>query len=188
LDCRVLTAVVLILSLLFGGLDQYLGSFSAHPWLADVSGLSAPWLVLPFAIGGTQSSARRACLIGGVGTFLALVGYCVMTLSPLENAHLSHAGIVAFVVTGGNWHWFLAGAVTGPLAGWLGHLWRYRHVRAGGLAAGALLLLEPFVRLQAGTAVRSHKVAAAEIVAGAVCAAAVAVRARRSGPDGLLKS
>jgi hypothetical protein len=187
LDCRVLTAVVLVLSLLFGGLDQYLGSFSAHPWAADVSGLSAPWLVLPFAVGCTQVTARRACITAGVATCLALVGYCVMTLSPLENAHLSMDGVVAFIA-GGNWRWFLAGSLTGPLAGWLGHLWRYRRVRAAGLAAGALLLLEPLARLQVGNGVRSHTVAAAEVIAGAVCVAAVAVRARRSAPRGLLKS
>jgi hypothetical protein len=38
--------VALVLAALLGAGDQYLGSFSMHPWMADVSLLSAPWLVL----------------------------------------------------------------------------------------------------------------------------------------------
>src|SRR5262249_58567658 len=39
--------------LAFGAADQYLGSFSAlGGWTAAVSGLSAPWLLLPFVAGG----------------------------------------------------------------------------------------------------------------------------------------
>jgi len=54
------TTVALVLAALFGAGDQYLGSFSMHPWMADVSLLSAPWLVLAFLAGWTQREPRRA--------------------------------------------------------------------------------------------------------------------------------
>ncbi len=47
------------LARLFGAGVQYLGSFSMHPWMADVSLLSAPWLALAFLAGGTQPDPRR---------------------------------------------------------------------------------------------------------------------------------
>jgi hypothetical protein len=46
-------AVALVLAALFGGGDQYLGSMSWHPWAADVSLLSALWLLLAFVAGWT---------------------------------------------------------------------------------------------------------------------------------------
>jgi hypothetical protein len=59
---RTIVVVTLAASMVFGGADQYLGSFSAHPWASDVSLLSAPWLVLAFLAGGTRASrdARRS--------------------------------------------------------------------------------------------------------------------------------
>src|ERR1700748_178281 len=90
-------AIVLVIAAIFGGVDQYLGSFSAHPWMSDVSLLSAPWLVLAFLAGCTQRDPRRAALLGIGCTFAALVGYGVMTLSPIENAHLNAASVAGFV-------------------------------------------------------------------------------------------
>ena len=49
--------LALVLAALFGAGDQYLGSFSMHPWMADVSLLSAPWIVLAFAA-ATRSTSR----------------------------------------------------------------------------------------------------------------------------------
>jgi hypothetical protein len=154
-------------ALVFGAVDQYLGSFSAHPWMADVSLLSAPWLVLPFALGLCGRSARSAALLGACGTFLALVGYCLMTLSPLENAHVSLAGVVAFV-RAGNYRWFLAGLVSGPLLGGLAHACRRRRRAAPAVAVAALLCLEPFVHSVRGLPIRSGTVAAGEVVVGLV--------------------
>ena len=51
--------VVLAVVLAFGGGDQYLGSLLAHPWAADVSVLSAPWLALAFLAGWTQREPKR---------------------------------------------------------------------------------------------------------------------------------
>src|SRR5438067_5202898 len=106
-------ALALVLATLFGAGDQYLGSFSMHPWMADVSLLSAPWLVLAFLAGCTQREPRRAALLGIGCTLSALIGYGVMTLSPLENAHPSVATVAAFVTSESQV--VLGGVVTGPV-------------------------------------------------------------------------
>src|SRR5438093_8173224 len=90
-------ALALVLAALFGAGDQYLGSFSMHPWMADVSLLSAPWLVLAFLAGCTQREPKPAALLGVGCTFSALIGYGLMTLSPVENAHLSGPAIQGFI-------------------------------------------------------------------------------------------
>jgi hypothetical protein len=41
----VIVVLALVLAAAFRAGDQYLGSFSMPPWMADVSLLSAPWLV-----------------------------------------------------------------------------------------------------------------------------------------------
>src|ERR687886_2002634 len=92
-------ALALVLAALFGAGDQYLGSFSMHPWMSDVSLLSAPWLVLAFLGGWTQRDARRAAVLGLGCTLSALIGYGVMTLSPVENAHAGIASIAAFAAS-----------------------------------------------------------------------------------------
>jgi hypothetical protein len=81
--------LALVLSAAFGAGDQYLGSLtgSGHVWAAgwssDISLLSAPWVVLAFAAGATQRDPRRAALLGLACTYAALLGYAVMTLSPV---------------------------------------------------------------------------------------------------------
>jgi hypothetical protein len=176
-------AVCLALALVFGGLDQYVGSFSAHPWGADVSGLSAPWLILPFVVGAGQRTVRRAVWLGLGCTMAALVGYLVMTFSPVENAHPTYAGVLGFL-RGGNLRWFAAGALTGPLFGWLGHRWRTRRTVLAGLAAAVVVCLEPWARAAYGNVIRSSAVTAGEVAAGAAFGVLVAVRAavgRRRG-------
>src|SRR5438067_1937341 len=114
-------ALALVLAALFGAGDQYIGSFSMHPWMADVSLLSAPWLVLAFLAGCTQREPRRAALLGSACTFAALVGYGVMTLSPVENAHLSTASVSALIASERGV--LIGGVVTGPLFAWFGQRW-----------------------------------------------------------------
>jgi hypothetical protein len=165
------TFLVLVAAAVLGAVDQYLGSFSAHPWMADVSLLSAPWLVLPFAAGLVGRSARGAALLGAGATFLALVGYGLMTLSPLENAHLSVDGVVAFL-RAGNYRWFLAGAVTGPVLGFLAYVARARRIGPLAVAVCGLLCAEPVVHALRGVPIRSTAVAAGEVAAGVVLAVA----------------
>jgi hypothetical protein len=83
---RVFFLVAGVVGFVFGAGDQYLGSlFLLGPWTSTVSGMSAPWLVLPFAFGATQAGQRRAMLTGLTAVMCALAGYFVMTLSPLES-------------------------------------------------------------------------------------------------------
>lgn len=172
--------VALALSLVFGGADQYLGSLSMHPWGADISLLSAPWLLVAFLAGWTQREPRRAALLGYACTLSAFVGYGLMTLSPMENADLNMQSAAAFVRSEMLW---LAGAVfTGPLFGWFGSRWRTEHAWLDALATAAAVSLEPLVRIPAGRAIRYRSVWIAEVAVGLVMLAYVitqSVAARR---------
>jgi hypothetical protein len=169
----VIAVLALLLAAAFGAGDQYLGSFSMHPWMADISLLSAPWLLLPFLAGWTQRDAKRAVLLGLGCTFAALVGYGLMTLSPFENAHLTTAGARGFVISSNRD--FVGGLVTGPLFAWLGYRWRVQRDWLAALVPAAALCLEPLAHV-----VRSETVRLAEIAAGLALASyfAVSVAAR----------
>jgi hypothetical protein len=180
----VVVPVALLAAAAFGAADQYLGSFSAHPWATQVSLLSAPWLLVAFLAGWTQRDARRAALLGLGCTFSALVGYGLMTLSPVENAELTVQSVSGFVrseraVVAG-------GLVTGPLFGWLGYRWRNDRAWVGALLVAAAVCLEPLARVTAGDPIAFRSVWIAEVVVGLALAAYVAavtlatqVRARR---------
>ncbi len=178
-----MVALALLLSAAFGAGDQYLGSLTgsghawASGWASDVSLLSAPWLVLPFVVGATQREARRAALLGLACTYAALVGYGLMTLSPVENAHLTVATVRGFFVSERNV--FVGGVVTGPLFGWFGWRWRTRRAIAGALVTAAALCLEPFVRKVTVNPIRFRDVTIAEVAAGLALAAAVLLRRHR---------
>jgi hypothetical protein len=175
-----IVVVALVLAALFGGGDQYLGSMSWHPWAADVSLLSAPWLVLAFIAGCTQRTPRRAALLGVACTASALLGYGLMTLSPVENAHLSLQSAAAFVRSESPA--IVGGLFTGPLFGWFGQRWRTDRAWVGAFATAALVCLEPLVRIPAGRAIRFRAVSLAEVAAGVamvVYVVAVARAARR---------
>jgi hypothetical protein len=165
----VITALALVLAAAFGAGDQYLGSFSMHPWMADVSLLSAPWLVLPFLAGCTQREPRRAALLGLGCTLAALLGYGLMTLSPVENAHLTTTSARGFLVSSNRI--FIAGLFTGPLFAWLGYRWRAERAWVGALATAAALCLEPLAH-----SIRSGTVRLAEVAAGLMLAGYFAVR------------
>lgn len=167
--------VWVLAAFVFGAADQYLGSFSAHPLWAEISGLSAPWLVLPFAVGAFQLTSRRAAVVGFVCTFVALFGYMVMTFSPLESAHFTARGVAGFL-RGGNFLWFGAGTVTGPLFAWLGFKWRMGRALVAGLATAIAICLEPFARDLYGNAIRSSAVPHIEIATGIAIAALMLLR------------
>ena len=176
-DRGVGVVLALVLAAAFGAGDQYLGSFSAHPWSADISLLSAPWLALAFAAGATQRDPRRAALLGLACTYAALLGYGVMTLSPVENAHLTLATVRGFFVSERTV--FVGGIVTGPLFGWFGQQWRTRRAVAGALVTAAALCLEPLARRSSIDPIRYREVWLAEVAAGLVLASAVFVRRSR---------
>ena len=168
------TALALLVAALFGAGDQYLGSFSMHPWMADASLLSAPWLVLAFLAGCTQREPKRAALLGIGCTYAALIGYGVMTLSPIENAHLSAATMGAFVRSEGGV--FIGGVVTGPLFAWFGQRWRAHHAWQGAVATAAALYFEPLLRIPTGHAIRSSTVLLAEVAVGIAMVTYIATR------------
>jgi len=172
----VVTAVALVAALAFGAGDQYLGSMSWHPWAADVSLLSAPWLVVAFLAGWTQRDPRRGALLGLACTFAALLGYGLMTLSPVENAHLNVQSALAFAES--ERRVLVGGLATGPLFGWLGQRWRDRRAWLGALATAAALCLEPLARIPAGQATRFRTVWVAEIAVGLALATYVVLEAR----------
>jgi hypothetical protein len=156
--------VALALAAAFGGGTQYLGSMSSHPWGADVSLLSAPWLLLAFLAGWTQREPRRAALLGLACTLSALVGYGLMTLSPVENAQLSRHSAAAFVISQSV---VIFGALfTGPLFGWFGQRWRTDRGWLGALVTAAAVCLEPLVRIPGGHTIRFPAVWIAEVAAG----------------------
>ncbi|HET7523533.1 MAG TPA: DUF6518 family protein [Acidimicrobiales bacterium] len=168
---RTVAVAVLLLcvSAVFGAADQYVGSLSSHPWGAYVSGLSAPWLLLPFLVGVTQRTPRAAVVMGAASTFVALMGYCLMTLSPIENAQLNVASVLAFL-RAGNYRWFVAGAATGPLFGRGGWAWRHGRVWWAAVAVGAFYL-EPVFHLVLGSPIQVPAVWQGEVLLGLVATA-----------------
>jgi hypothetical protein len=189
---KLTVALVLLLAAAFGAGDQYLGSLVHHPWGADVASLSAPWLLLAFLAGATQRNPWRAALLGLGSTFAALVGYFLLTDSPLEGAQYTLANTHGFFVS--NAPVILGGIATGPLFGWFGQQWRTRRAIAGALVAAAAFCLEPLARhaavrpihlLGSGYAVTnpidSRFVIVTEVAVGLALAAAVLVRRRSAG-------
>jgi Family of unknown function (DUF6518) len=164
----VVVVVALVGGFVFGAGDQYLGSLvTLGAWTAAASLLSAPWLVVPFALGCTQTRVVRAASLGLLATMSALAGYVVMLLSPLEGARLSLHGVGAWLASSG---WIvIGGVVTGPVFGFLGQRWRTRRAwLSAALVAGALCL-EPFAERVAGRS-WSPTVALVEVAVGAVLA------------------
>jgi hypothetical protein len=172
-------AFALVLSAAFGAGDQYLGSGHVFGvgWPTDVSLLSAPWLALGFVAGCTQREPRRAALLGFGCTFAALLGYFLLTDSPLEGAHYSLANARGFLIS--DPAVVIGGLFTGPLFGWFGQQWRTRRAIAGALVTAGALCLEPLARRSSVDPIRYRSVWLAEVVAGFVLAAAVLVRRHR---------
>jgi Family of unknown function (DUF6518) len=168
--------VALALAAVFGGVDQYLGSLSAHPWATDVSLLSAPWFVLAFLAGWTQRDPRRAAMLGFGCTASALVGYGLMTLSPIENAELTPQSVAAFVQSESRV--MVGGLITGPLFGWLGSRWRTERAWAGALVAALAVCLEPLARVSVGEAIRFRSVWIGELAIGLAMVIYVGAEAR----------
>jgi hypothetical protein len=171
--------LALVLSAAFGAGDQYLGSLTgsghlwAVGWSSDLSLLSAPWVVLAFVAGATQRDPRRAICLGLGCTYAALVGYAIMTLSPVENAHLTVASLRGFIIS--ERLVLLGGIFCGPLFGWFGQQWRTRRAVLGALATAACLCLEPLARKVTINPITYRDVWIGEVALGLVFAAAVVV-------------
>jgi Family of unknown function (DUF6518) len=177
---RRVTALVLGTAVTFGAVDQYIGSLFS-PFLTAVSGMSAPWLLLPFAVGALQASRVRAAWLGLAATWLGIAGYVLMIDSPMEGVHLTLRILAASGSS--QWPWFLGGLISGPLYGVLGHYWRARRSwLCAGLAA-IPVILEPAVSRLGMRPAGYPPAALAEAAAGLVLAALFAyliTRARRA--------
>jgi len=167
--------VAVLAGLAFGAADQYLGSRSAlGGWAAAVSGLSAPWLLVPFVAGMTQEHARRAMVLGLVVSLSALAGYIAMTYSPVENVPISgfFPGVVAMTTSGYNPLWIVGGILTGPLYGFLGQRWRTRRSWVSAVLVTVALTMEPVARRAAGMLPREPLVWGTEVSVGVLVALA----------------
>jgi hypothetical protein len=155
----------------FGSTDQYLGSISHIPWLGEVSLLSAPWLVLPFVFGCTQVRPRRAVLIGCVTTAAALVGYFIMTLTPLEGVHLNGSIGPALALLHSEAKVFVGGAITAPIFGYLGFRWRTTRAWLSAALVVGTICFEPLAAAAVGRLPQFRAVWIAELCIGFVTAA-----------------
>lgn len=173
----------------FGAADQYLGSrIALGAWAASVSGMSAPWLLLPFVAGMTQTERRRAALLGLAATLFALAGYFAMTLSPWEGVPLGRFPADLLALVHSNLRNLVGGFVTGPLFGLLGRRWRTRRSWTSLALLACAFCCEPLARLAAGQLSGPGIVweaevglGAAMVVAGLACGGIRRVAAR---PDG----
>ncbi len=141
-------ATALTAAFAFGAIDQYVpvavtmsSHLDAHLFAVQVSGMSAPWLLVPFLAGAWQAGQRRAALVGIAATWLAILAYVLMLVSPMEGVHLTPRTF-AFVLAS-QWPWFAGGLITGPLYGCLGQCWRARRCTAAALLATLPALFEP---------------------------------------------
>jgi hypothetical protein len=170
---------VIALAASFGTADQFLGAraFVLGSWATDVSLLSAPWLLIAFVAGWTQTSTMRAVATGFGCTVAALVGYSAMTLSPLEGAVVSTTEVRGLLV--GQAVYAAGGFLTGPLFGWLGYRWRAGE-RTSALAAASAFACEPLAHAAVGTPVSLRGVWPAEVVVGLLMAVCFIVAGRRA--------
>jgi hypothetical protein len=166
--------VAVVAGIVFGAADQYLGSLKAGSilgtWSWTVSGMSAPWLIVPFLAGMTQERRRRAMALGLVVTMAALVGYFAMSHSPMEGVPLDRfwGRVVTMVSTGYNPLWIVAGILTGPLYGFLGHRWRVARSWTSAVLVASALCFEPLARGLAGMLSGPPLVWGVEVAIGAV--------------------
>jgi hypothetical protein len=112
-------------------------------------------------------------LLGLGCTAAALVGYFLLTDSPLEGAHYSLANARGFLISDPG---VVIGGFTGPLFGWFGQQWRTRRAIAGALATAATLCLEPLARKVTIDPIGYREVWVAEVAVSLALAAAVLAR------------
>lgn len=136
--------VVLLLAAcaVVGAADQYVGSLTRFwPAAWEVPALSAPWLLLPFAVGALQRDVRRAAAVGWLATVAALVGYGLMVISPVEHAHFTVQAFAAFARS--NRLWFAGATLSGPMFGILGRWWAASRAWPAAVVTAGAVLLEP---------------------------------------------
>jgi hypothetical protein len=174
-------AAAVVVGLLFGGADQYVGSLvRLGPWTVSVSQMSAPWLLLPMAFGATQRRPARGALAGLAATAAALLGYFAMGLSPVEGVATSTALADVRGLLSSNVENLVGGALTAPVCGLIGQRARRGRWWPAAVLAAASLALEPVVREAVGRRFAPAYVWELETAAGVAIALAAAVTAAAS--------
>lgn len=158
--------IAVLVGAAFGSTDQYFGSISHIPWLGEVSLLSAPWLVLPFVFGCTQVRPRRAVLIGCDATGAALVGYFIMTLTPLEGVHLNGSVGPILALLHSEAKVIVGGAIIAPIFGYLGYRWRTTRAWLSASLVAGTICLEPLAAAAVGRLPQFSAVWIAELCIG----------------------
>lgn len=183
----------LVAAVAFGVAEQQ-ANMHHLPVLTGVSGMSAPWLVLPFLLGAVRPGRAGVALLGFAAACLAVGAYVAMSGDPTEglssgHSHLSlslggSATFLALVVFA-HAPLFLGAAVSGPLYAVLGRRWRVSRRWPPALAVTAPVMLEPAARWLASYSVLfwapDPPVAWAEAVAGLALTAAAIAAALRGG-------
>jgi len=146
--------VATLVGIAFGAADQYLGSLRSlvalGPWAVAVSGMSAPWLLLPFAFGYTQERPRRAVLVGSVAVASALAGYFAMTVSPIEGVALKDLPQATAALLASNGLVIVGGVVTAPVFALLGQRWRVDRWWVAAAIVAGVFVFEPLALLATG--------------------------------------
>lgn len=175
--------VAVLVGALFGAGVEHLGSLAFGPWGWATSRLSAPWLLLPFLFGLTQQRARPAAFVGVLATFCAVCGYVLMLIA---SAGVDSGGVTAAIAlreTMTQLRWFIAGAASGPVYGWLGYRWRTTRWWPSALGAAGALALEPALLLLTGAAFGPGLVYVVESATGVAWAALFVWIARHSAVE-----
>jgi len=190
--------LAIVVGFVFGAIDQYLGTVHVTSrlgwWTITVSGMSAPWLILPFLAGMTQERAKRAVALGVIVVLSALAGYFAMSNSVFESVPVSHfwPRTVRMATTDANVLWIVGGLITGPVYAYFGHRWRMARSWVGAALVTLALCFEPLARWIAGTDVvggglsGSRAVWGSEIAIGVATAAAfltILSRSRRTAAE-----
>ena len=172
--------LAIVIGLVFGAVDQYLGTVhvTSHLgwWTITVSGMSAPWLILPFLAGMTQQRAKRAVALGVIVVLSALAGYFAMSNSVFESVPVAHfwPRTVRMATTESNLLWIVGGSITGPIYAYFGHRWRVARSWVGAALVTLALCLEPVARSIAGTDVVGGGLSGSRAVWGAEVAVGLA--------------
>jgi hypothetical protein len=164
--------VAIVCGFAFGAADQYLGTNNIRLglWASTLSAASAPWLLVPFLAGCSQTRPRRATLLGLTVTLAALAGYFALMWSPLEGVPPSQVLATYPSLLGSQWHNIAGGLVTGPLFGLLGQRWRVRRSWTGAALVAGAFCFEPLLRWVTGQLSPPAVVWATEVVVGAALA------------------
>jgi DNA-binding beta-propeller fold protein YncE len=119
---------VLVAAAAFGAVERRAGA--GYPaFVTALSGMSAPWLVLPFLVGASRGSRGGVRMLGFAAALVAVGGLLAATGDPTGNGHdpvrlfTSDEGFVSLTVLG-RLPWFLGALVSGPVYARLGHRWR----------------------------------------------------------------